>query len=866
MLLGARVTCTVLVALAAAGCIPGALAEQLRAPIDPEQEATVEISVKSRNGVPLLVEVLKVLANISADPRFSRALTRLSALSPEEANCLANVRKDASGRVFDSAYCLGVWPDATKATLPKEFEKTFELIAGKDAINVFPYVQVTPFEFQLRMQATQFLPELPGGNLEWVGDQLQPTAIFRNVLCNPKITFIEPTKCEVNVVTRFNVYPDDLYVSQTGYRVRLTNVLRPELARTLSAEFLTRLNLPKGTSRDAVTLSILRPEAAQPEQQAAIAESPPRSPEADIEKLWRLLGTEVDKLNLAHAADAQPPTFLLFDSQDIKEPVLITDWLREITSAQIHSSDSDCNVSANDSMHTDAVASLLFPEALVARLRRKNSDTPMPLLPSQEWTGFLLGSGHFRGSATISDLRWYEKSLLTRPDDPLLALVVYSRARPYDSSDVDYNAAANAATTFLNEPSTLLVIAAPQKSKVPGALAFSGTNEPRTDAKSLEAACLGRAWPACLGLHPRVLVVASSAYPEDGRRPALADKESYLLGSSTVRMAAPGINVPILTRCESGGGWRIGHESGTSYSAPQVALLLSKLIQISPEGVRSNLPEAAVWRILATSQPFTFTVEDATAEPLTEFGRLDAGLALRGASISESGADAAATLYEEDEEGRTVITQAVVMPYMWNDQPANVSRARKYENFRRATRNYITYAQPDENRVETIEFKRLLRVVRRPGDFINGVPVFDIYLVSEVPRGQARSVVIRKRVRFGSGPYIESGGFCRNDGLTAPDLPGANRLSQAQPACLYAWRKEAEQFVPLDLAKVTDIVFPILHISSEFPAKISPADLHDVAASSSPWKGVFCSTGPRLEVKEMLKDLQQPTWESVCQQ
>ena len=864
MLPGARVTCVFLVALAASGCISGALAEQLRAPSDPEQEATVEISVKNRNGVPLLTEVLKVLANISADPRFSRALTRLSALSPEEANCLANVRKDASGRVFDSAYCLGVWPDATKATLPKEFEKTFELIAGNDASHVFPYVQVTPFEFQLRMQATQFLPELPGGNLEWVNDQLKPTASFQNVLCNPKITFIEPTKCEVNVVTRFNVYPDDLYISQTGYRVRLTNVLTPELARTLSAEFLRRLNLPKGTSRDAVTLSILRPEAAQPEQQAAIAESPPPSPEAGIEKLWRFLGTEVDKLDLAHTADAQPPTFLLFDSQYIKEPVLITDWLRQITSAQTRSPASDCNVSASDSMHTDAVASLLFPEALAASLRRKNSNAPMPLLPSQEWTGFLLGSTHFRGSDKISDLRWFEKSLLARPEDPLIALIVYSRGLPYDSKGDDYKAATNAAATFLNEPSTLLVISAPQKSKVPGALAFSGPNEPRTDAESLEAACLGRAWPACLGRHPRVLVVASSKYPEDERRPALADKDSYLLGSSTVRMAAPGINVPILERCEPDGGWRIGHDSGTSYSAPQVALLLSKLIQISPEGVRNNLPEAAVWRVLATSQPFA--IEDATVEPLTEFGRMDAGLALRGASISESGADAAATLYEEDGEGRTVVTQAVVMPYMWNDQPSNISRARKYENFRKATRNYITYSQPDEDRVETLAFKRLLRVVRRPNDFINDTPTFDIYFVSEVPRGQARSVVVRKRVLLGSGRYIESGGYCRYDGLTAPDVPGANRLSQAQPACLYAWRKGTEQFVPLDLAKVTDIVFPILHISGEFPAKISPADLDDVVAASSPWREVFCSTGPRLAVKEMLEDLQQPTWESGCQQ
>jgi hypothetical protein len=855
MLLAIRATWVSMVAAVAVAGTSVALAEESGEQHDAEMQARVEISVKNRNGVPLLTEVLKVLSEISTDPRFSQVLARQSDLSIEEADCLENARKDASGRVFDSANCLSVWPDATKATLPKEFEKIFPIRAGMDAANVFPAVQVTTFEFQLRMPVTQF-SGLAGSTLIGDPDQLQPTPSFRGVLCNPKITFIESSKCEVKVISRLNVYPDDLYVSQTGYRVRLTNTMPPELAGALRADFLQRLTLLEGTPRDAVTISVLRTEVVQPEQQFAVAENSGSAPGADIEKFWRLLGTEVDQLNLGNAADAQPPTLMLFDKPDSKEPVLITDWLREITSTRTN----DCSNSDVDSRHTDKAASLLFPEALVASLRRKEGDGPISQQPSQEWTGFLLGAGYFSGATTLNGLRWFERDLSAKPQDPLLALVIYSKRY---AKDPDNGSATNAVTNFLNDASTLLVISAPQKSHVPGAENFVGPIEARIDADSLEANCQGHAWPACLGLHPRVLVVAPSTYPEEDGRSELADKETYLLGSSTVRMAAPGINVPILTRCEAAGDWNVARASGTSYSAPLVALLLSRLIQIAPEKVR-DLPETAIWRVLATSKPIT--LEDGTVNSSTQFGRLDAGLALRGASAAEAGPDAAATLYEEDEEGKPVVTQAVVMPYLWNDQDANIDPARKYESFRRTNRNYITYLQPEGNRTETLEFNRLLRIVRRPGDLINGSPAFDIYFVTKVSSKELRSVVVRKRVRLGSGPNIYAQGFCRSNGLTAPDFAGATPGAQAQPACLYAWRKDTQQFLPLDLGKINDIVFPVLHIGANFPARISPADLKNVVAATSPWKDAFCATGPRLKVKGMLKSLQQPTWESVCPQ
>lgn len=834
----------------------------------PEAKATIQISVKSRNGVPLLAQVLIALADLADDRRFAQILARTAAPSNEETDCLANARKDPSGLVFDSANCLGVWPEAGKAVLPKVFEQKFVAKASVNAVTAFPAVRVAPFEFQLRLQSTQF-PKVSVGNLEGKHGRLEPTAAFRAMLCDPNVTFIDPAKCEVKVVKRFHIYPDDLYVSQTGYRVRLTNPMLPEHARALRSEFLRLLDVPKSTPNDAVTIAILKETSTHSEQLAPRDEVKPAESNADIEKLWKSLGSDVDQVDLVGGSELQsPPTLLLFDGRDMDEPVHMTSWLREISAVNDQSLDGFCRDSADESRHTEAAASLLFPKTLLDSLRRKNEDSPMPSLPSEGWDGFLLGAGHFKGSVLISDLRWYEKNLFARPEDPVIGLVVYSRA--YDRN-LDAGAATSAADTFLKEPSTLLVISAPQKSKVPSALDFVGTTEPKTDGPSLEQACLGHAWPACLGRHPRVLVVGPTAYPEEGAQPALANTGTYLLGSSTVRMAAPGANVPVLSRCypkqPAAAGWTFVVDSGTSFSAPLVALVLSRLIQIGPQSLRNGLPEAAIWRLLATSYSFASGIPPAQSQTLTEFGRLDAGLALRGASVAEIGPNAASTLYEVDAEQHAVTTQAVIMPYPWNDQPANItSRTAGFVKLRTSPRNFITYAQPSENRVETIEFTRLLRLVRRPGDMINGSPAFDMFLVSEPRAGQPRSVIVRRRVRLGSGPYVESQGFCRGDALTVPDSLGANAQSQAQPACLYVWRASSDQFVPLDLAKVRDIVFPPHHDAAEFPRKISPADLRAVAAVDSPWKSAFCSTGPRLRTKEVLGRLNQPPWESVCTQ
>ncbi len=828
-----------------------------QAEAESNETVEVEITIKSRNAAPLLASVIKTLSDLSKKPHFYDALSTQGSATPEEKKCLETVRSDSSGRVFDSARCLGVWPDASKASLPAKFAKEFSRAVSDGVLTAFPPIQVTPFEFLLRLQSNQF-PRVQGGNFERQGDLLAPTAAFRRVLCNPNVTFIEEAKCGVIVVNRYGMYPDDIYVSQTGYRLRILNKLSPDTAARLSREFFEQFMSPNNSPIGAVSVALKRPESPLPEEKISGENKGIASSRSDVEKLWKLLGVDATRISII-GRNADPPSLLLFDSNDDGDPLHITDWLKELKSLDQPKAPADCTEFSSEHWHREAVASLIFPGSLLGGSHGKDAGSTTSDLPQEGWNGFFLGAGHFRGSVPVGDLRWYEKGLLGAPENPVIGLIVYSRQ--YGKTDL--GTAKTAAETFLSDASTLLVVAAPQRENVPAAFEFSGNVDPKTDGRSLEQACEGRAWPACLGRHPRVLVVASSDFPEESG-PVLAAPDSYLLGESTVRAVAPGANVPIFKRCAGEGApsWSIDRASGTSYSAAIVALLLSRLIQIGPESMRRGFPEAAIWRLLASTR--SLMPNDGVATPVTEFGRVDAKLALIGASTDEIGEHGASTVYPLDLAGDALPTQAVVMPYPWNDQPANLGGPVSFVKLRTSKRNFITYAQPSENRVETLEFSRLLRIKRRIGESVNGSPLFDMFYISENVAGKPRSVILRKGVRFGSGEYVESPGYCRYDGIVVPDSANATPQNQAQPACLYAWMAGSDGFAPMDLRTIKDIIFPPLHFESNWPGNVSPADLRMVVQSGSPWATTFCSTGPRIGAKDVLRKLKQPERESLC--
>jgi hypothetical protein len=830
--------------------------------VGPER-VSVEVTIASRNGGDLLSRTIEGLARLKLFRQFEETLTRSPDPDEKEANCISNARPDKSGRLFDVARCLRVWPESGQAPPVKRFEKNFADEIATTDLSAFPAIEVTSFPINLRLQSTQLPPEaiefLPGGQF----GQPRITDKYRAVLCDPKVTFIELHNCTVDVVFRFGVYSTDIFVTQTAYRVRLLNSMDEETAIELQRALARTLAMARNAPADALRITILR-DAPAKSQQLVSPPAPENSVQKNsIEELWSAMGARPELLNLSNHNDPVPPSLLVFDKAERETPFSIQNWLQTVSAGNFRIPPTGCEALA-ESDHTEGVTSLLFPNIVLSALQRPQ-DTAALSIPPPSWNGYFLSARHFKGLPAIGQKPWYESGFAA-VGSPLISLVVYSHF--YGVSD--NSAAEQAAATYLANPSNLLVVSAPQIDQVGQATKFGSKVLPVIEPALLETMCVGRAWPACLGRHPRVLVVAPLSYPTPLTTPlSLFEPGSYQLGASTVRMAAPGGQIPVLTRCPPGADandnsvWGVAPINGTSFAAPLVTLVLTRLIQIGPQGI-SSLPEAAIWRILATTNPIK--QDDGMAESPTEFGGLDAGRAMRGASAVEVGPDYASMLYEQGVDDVQSISSAVIMPFPWNDQPMNSEmRGLKYA-IEVVPRNVITYSQigsgDTSTRTETLEFRQLLRLVRRTNDFVKGTPLFDLYYV-DLTNSQLPYVSVRRRVRLGPSDLIDAPGFCRSNGIVSPPT-GGDLQSQTQPACLYAWRKGEAHFVPLDLNKVTDIVFPPLHYSSGFPAGINPSDVRITAASHSPWAIAFCNIGPRMRLRKTLAQLQQPSWETAC--
>ena len=226
-------------------------------------------------------------------------------------------------------------------------------------------------------------------------------------------------------------------------------------------------------------------------------------------------------------------------------------------------------------------------------------------------------------------------------------------------------------------------------------------------------------------------------------------------------------------------------------------------------------------------------------------------------------------LYERTGSEKETSGLAVIMPFPWNDHPQTISKTGLKYGIQAENRGRIAFKQMiedgSEGTIESIEFARMLRIVRRRGDDLDGLPLFDIFYLTKNANLVDNFVVMRKRVRLGPSNSIDAPGFCRSDGLTSRGGGSAPNLPQSQPACLYAWRSNTTQFEPIDLNSVTDIVFPLLHLLSDFPSAASPSNLAGITAANSPWRKAFCETRPRRKVTELLTSrLNQPSPESLC--
>jgi hypothetical protein len=839
--------------------------------------ATMRITVASRNGNVVLPQVIGELATLRQEAPFRAVLSR-DEVDDSTSDCVLAARADPSGHLYDLAECVQAWPALDKAHPSEMFTQRFRREVLVHGVDAFPAIRVVPFEFPLRMNKLQFNAAKWDVFREPENGKLEPSPSFRRLLCDRAVTFIDPDLCKIRVVPRLDPAHTDIYVTQTGYQIHLINPMPLDVATALGKRLNQRFEATREKVPGSVTISIFRRETGLQQQSPAGSANPPALG-TNITELWAAMGTGPEALTLFGPADPPPPAILVFDKLKVSNPLLIRRWFDDFTSRAVAAPSADCPAEQDEVGHSNAVASVLFPASIVRHLSGAAEGTAGhdAGAPPMGWDGFFLSTEHFSGGLpAFDDQEWWRAGFLG-PGQPVVALVVYGSE--YESPEM--NAARTAAEQYLGDKSNLLVISAPQKRRNGQKQNFAASPlEPTDDPDEIESYCFGQAWPACLGRHPRVLVVASSDYPSvAGGRPTLLLPNDYVLGASTVRLAAPGGNIPVARGCHSDTSdtWRVATANGTSFAAPIVALVLSRLVQLGKlSGDQRVTPEAAIWRILATAKPLDKLTPAGTPNVATQFGELDAGRALKGASTAESGEQNNAVLYEKNATDTETVSLAVVMPFPWNDNPETTDRYKKFKHGIEAeTRSVIAFQAVENNDTvgptEHVEFDRMIRIVRRPNDQLADVPLFDIFYV-ERPKpipGSKRStpnyVVTRPRVRLGAGTNPNVPGFCRSDAVLKPAQRGTPGDYQSQASCLYAWRAGTAQFERLDLASVTDIVFPLLHLLSNFPARINPTDLVAVTRPSSPWHDVFCDTLPRRQVTKLLiETYQQKNPEALC--
>lgn len=856
--------------LALLACPSGGTAEEAAKPLRREPpaawaEAPVRLvfSFTSRDGSNGLAAALIELAELGKDPRFADALSPPAATAEERAHCLISPRSDPSGRFFDTARCLRIWPGRDKAPEPKLLEHAFTAALAEHGIAAFPAVSVTTFDFQLRLQPDQIPSRLVAKKYRQDADgKLQPTPEAAKFLCDPRVTFIAPEACRIEIVRRLETQQPDIFVSQTGYRLELAKTLPRHLAQAIGAQTRERALAQWGGAAPEGALVVSMAPVKPTGHGLQALDGTPTDLTSHFAAPWNSINTSPAAVELTGGAGI-PPNILLFDNIDDTKVSDFQAWYQGMKNALAQRAGADCSLGDKTHWHVDAAASLFFPGTVQALIGAPAA-TPAPADPT--WSGSILTAAHFEGVLPLVDSQlWWQPGAFGLGRDPVIAVVVYSD--PYGLRDDDR--AAQVGTSILANPSNLLVIATPQ------AIETSNYDADPVSAlapTSVQQNCPGKSWPSCLGKHPRVLVIAPSRAAAPGERPALFAPEAYVLGGSTVKLAAPGNRIPVVSPCSATPSvtagpaapqpearWTAHDEDGSSFAAPIVGLVLARLIEVGPERMR-DLPEAAIWRVLATADPF---LETGGTDPRVAFGEINVGRALLGIDRNALGTEGRATIYERPAAAGEAAKarHAVVLPYPWNDAAVNLAKSQgavPKPGVARYPRGVLTYTEGVANdgggTTRAMDFKYVLRIVRHRSAEGEATELFDLYYLSDIGGGTL-SVQVKRGVRLGvRDPHaIRSPGFCSVEGLT--QAGGASPAQDAQPACLYAWDPEAADgsgFRPLDLSEIDDIVLPPLHLEARFVAAIDPTDLRAVTRADSPWRAEFCKTGPRRQVRALL--------------
>jgi hypothetical protein len=744
---------------------------------------------------------------------------------------------------LDLATELKVWPDGKGegevAILPTpDFLQRFGSRITTKRDTAFPDVSVTSLPFALKLPREAALTT---DQAQRAKDGQQVQGQTRELLCNPLHTLIDRSRCQVVVrVPTFGGEPV-IAVLQMGFRVETRQAMPEAAANQLIEEI--RLAIRTARKADipapdfAATLIPERGWKGSPQQkpqdlalqgqQATALQGTASVVASEIDGVWGRAFVTVPIL--AQSTDlSRWPLMNIFDSAAPKNlSIRYQDWLSRLNGATLEPSGPDCELKPTAQSHTDAVASLLFP-SLIKRLLDPNASGP------QSPVGF---PGLIQGQSYLVDPQPQSLTDFALARPPEVALAVYSDISRGKGMDSDAARLAKSLTSSTSKK--ILIVSAPSKASVTSGLAlqFSRTPSYQQDPKldAILNGCKIAPFPSCLGQLPRVLVVS----PDMGRF-------DYVVGSSTVGIAAPGNTIPVVHSCKEGDSnsirWGKVRADGSSYAVPIVAAIIGKILSISEPGLpASQDPLIAMMRVLATAEPLP---DNDSSDPNdVAYGSLRADRALMGASAKDEGSDKYATVYLRNKAPEFQI----ISPYPWaNDylitgDPNRIPRDARLLGVWQNKRGAIRVTTDDAEGAEMpLDFRRVLRILRRDTDK-SGHPRFDVYFLEKDRNAASARVKVISNARIGR-PDADpmAAGYCSENGA-----------GTYFAACLYSWDGTSSSgFQPLDLSTVQDIVLSPNHFMADFVNGFDPIDFalalkpDDAGRQlSSSWREAFCKTG-----------------------
>jgi hypothetical protein len=832
------------------------------------------VAIAFGSGSKPLEQVTVLFRSRQGGDDLARALGAIRRVGLESKDLLATDDGKRSPDTLAIAREMKVWPEAGAAP-DLAFLTAFDALYKKFGKAAFPAVEVIARPFMLSVPSSAFKAALPRG-VALFNSNDDIAAPGKALICDSRYTFLADTECRVTVVpTGFGSDPT-LRTLQMGYTLTLVKPVDSSVAEKVEAEIRRavaegRRGVEAPLSEVATIRVPMRPEQAQPpsgaemktrgvsapvprgqavsQQQVSpvVSALPATTSNSNLDELApyreiaKALGLPAGQLLPAIATNAQTwsaaPKIFIFDGvKPLPNPQSLDSWGMARASAIRPDFLAKCpplKGSNDPRQHMEAVASLLFPPNVNAD---DNPDVLGQFAPADEMLT----------AAPIRD------SVLSEQDRGAIILAPFGQPfSPVNSTIQGF------IETNLRDNAVLIVSAALLKDVDQGknfSYIGNGREGCTVDNGAIASACAVTPWPACLGNHPRVVVVASTLSP-GGQSPAQLDNYAdgdrlYALGMSHVRLAAPGKGVHVVFRKGMGDdpdSWVSAGCDGSSFAAPLVALLVGHITQRQfNAGLQGGTidPYFAVMRLIATGEPLEDNRTEAEAfKParLVGFGRVDARLALSGISKDLVGENGRATIHQAGQAPR----YAVVAAYPWADVALGDGFKGLNDDGDVARGRFGTY-MIGQNGVETrgqLSVKKLIRI-RRTNDNPND-PVFDAYYIDAIPGSAVpgsppmQGVFVRKGVKFGAN----------GDSGVNPCNPNGLPVAGKFPACLYEWSgAPGEMFRPLDLSAITDIVFPPFHnrlqrlrVSGTF------ADLRKPESSvKSPWREALCN-GTRLQ-------------------